>query len=363
MFTLTQAVSRVASRLNKNANDTAVYTRIKNHINDTCLEKWDGYAWSFRFRDFPLVLTAEVTSGTMTATNGSQTVTASGTPFDSSVHRGQWITFTGDTVQSWYRIVTVNSTSSVTIQPAYQGTSGGSKLYRLATTDYILATEITDVGSLTVTYNGVPLRVRHQNNILNTFQQSMATGTPQIVTVLNQDQRGSSYSTGTVSGTINTPTLTGVGTTWLSNIQPGDEIVITGDTNTYRVFNVDSDTSITLYNNLAIAPSAAAYTATRQFGKVLRLDPSPDKAYVCFIKGLRAYSPLVNTADTNEMLVRYPFAVIEGAIWREAGASPDPREDSLYMKSEKMWMTAQGEDEALFGQQNNTPIYDPRQGR
>jgi hypothetical protein len=81
MFTLTQAISRVASRLNKNANDTTVKARLKNHINDVCLEKWHGYAWSFRFREYPLVLSPRVTSGTMTATNGSQTLTASGTPF------------------------------------------------------------------------------------------------------------------------------------------------------------------------------------------------------------------------------------------------------------------------------------------
>ena len=54
--------------------------------------------------------------------------------------------------------------------------------------------------------------------------------------------------------------------------------------------------------------------------------------------------------------------MIEGAVWREAGSSPDPREDGLYMRSERMWNIAMGEDEQMFPKENYEPIYDPRQG-
>lgn len=360
MMTLTTAVSRVASRLNKSANDTTVYNRIKNHINDVCQEKWQAYAWSFRYREYPLVLTARVTSGTLTATNGSQTVTASGTPFDSSAHVGAWLRFTGDTAQAWYRVQTVNSSSSVTIAPAYQGTSGGSKAYELVKTDYTLATELGDAASINVTFNGHPLSLSHQLPMERCDFPPLGSGAPDYAYILNQDRTRRSYTTGTLSGTLNTTTLTGVGTAWLSNVKEGDWVVINGDTNVYYVYKVDSDTQITLYNNLVNTASGTTYAIYSQYAKTLRVHPASDIAYVVFVKGLRNYVPLVNTADTNELLDRYPAAVIEGAVWREASSSPDPREDSLYQKSELMWAKAQGEDEALFPAYNPHPIWNPR---
>lgn len=361
MLTLTTAVARVCSRLNKNANDSTVVARIKNHINDTCLEKWSSYAWSFRYRDYPLVLSPIVTSGTVTATNGSQTITATGTPFSTTLHPGAWIQMTADTTQAIYRVIAVPSTSTLTIEPAYQGTTGSSKSYRLCPTDYVLPSEVLDTAGLAVSYNGRPLPISHQLRSDIYYAPILSQGYPSSVVVFNSKVQSSRYSTGTVSGTVNTNTLTGVGTLWLSNIVPGDEIVISGDTNIYRVYSVTSDTSLTLYNALVAAPTTASYTASRQFGKVLRVTPCSDVNYVCFIKGLRSYAPLINNADTNELLNRFPHAVIEGAIWREAGSSPDPREDSLYMRSERLWEKATGEDEQIFPTDNQEPIYDSRQ--
>lgn len=360
MLTLTQGISRVCARLNKNSADTSVANRIKNHFNDAMQEKWHGFAWSFRWREYPLVTTAMVSSGTLTATNGSQSVTASGTPFDLILHKGAWLRFLQDSTSAWYRVVNVPTTGTLTIEPPYQGTSGSSKTYNLCKTDYLLPTEISDVARLKVTVDNRPLFPTHNLQSDGYFQPPLNVGYPYNWSLYNQDQVLTTYSTGTVSGTINTLTLTGSGTAWLANVQPGDEILISGDTTVYKVQLVNSDTTITLYNNLVIAPITASYTISRQYGKVLRVQPCPDQAYVCFVKGLRAYSPLVNNTDTNELMVRYPAAVLESVIWREASSSPDPREDSLYMKSEKLWATAQGEDEGLIAPGNPTPIWDPR---
>lgn len=361
MMTLTTMVTRICSRLNKNPNDSVVVARIKNHINDVCLEKWNGYAWSFRYRDYPLVLSPVVTTGTVTATNGSQTVTASGTPFSTTLHPGAWIQFTADTVQAIYRVLAVASTSSLTIEPAYQGTTGGSKAYRLCPTDYLLPSELLDTGNLAVSYNGRPLQLSHQLMVDSYQAPILSQGYPTNVTVYNQKVTTSTYSAGTATTAAASVTVTGTSTAWLANVKPGDEIVFTGDTATYQVYSVDSDTQLTLYNHVTALLSGVAYTITRQFGKVLRITPCSDVSYVCFLKGLRAYAPLVNNTDTNELLYRFPHAVLEGAVWREAGSSPDHREDSLYMKSEKMWGIAMGEDEQVMPKDNNEPIYDARQ--
>ncbi len=361
MLTFTQAVSRIASRLNKDANNSTVVARIKNHINDVCLEKWHGYAWSFRYRDYGITLSPRVTSGTMTATNGSQTITASGTPFIAGTHEGAWIRFTADTVQAWYRVASVTSTSVAIIEPAYQGTTASAKAYELCKTDYLLPSELSDIASLQVTFDGAIVRPSHQLMTDRAEFPPLASGSPSKIAVLNQSQALSTYTTGTASGSSGAVTLTGVGTSWLTNVAPGDEIVLNNDSNIYKVYSIESNTSLTLYNKLATAAATVTYTASRQFGKVLRVWPCSDNPYVCFVKGLRSYPALVNSSDTNEMLARYPHAVIEGGVWREAGSSPDPREDGLYMRSEMMWAKAQGEDEQLFPSKNSSPIWDPRQ--
>lgn len=360
MMTLTQIVTRVCNRLNKDTNNTTVIARIKNHINDACQEKWINYAWSFRWREYPLVLSPQVTSGTLTATNGSQTVTASGTPFIVGTHEGAWLRFMTDTFQSWYRVTKVVSTSSIIVEPAYQGTTGPLKTYQLCKTDYDLPLELSDLGRLKITYNGSPLQVQHQVQLDGFFQPPLSVGAPYACALYTQDFTSSTYTTGTVSGTINTTTLTGVGTAWLANIQPGDEIVINGDTNTYKVQSVQSDTSLTLYNKLLAAPSTSTYVMTRQYQFILRVQPCPDQSYVCFARGLRGYAPLINNADTNELILRFPFAVIESAVWREASSSPDSREDSLYQKSERMWAEAQADDTEILPQTNYAPIWNAR---
>lgn len=364
MMTLTNIITRVCSRLNKNVNDTTVTARITNHINDACQEKWLNYQWSFRWREYPIVLSPQVTdtssSSTLTATNGSPTVTSTGTPFLSARHVGQWLRFTTDSIQNWYRIITVNSTSSITVEPAYQGTSGGSKAFQLVVTDYDLPLDITDLGKLKITYSGAPLEVQHNMQMDGYFQPPLSAGYPYGVALYINDFTAATYSTGTLTSVVNTNTLTGSGTAWLSNVLPGDEIVLTGDTNTYRVQSVTSDTSLALYNKVTLSLAGVAYTVTRQYQQKIRVQPAPDQAYVCFAKGLRNYNPLINSADTNEFLLRFPYAVIEAAVWREASSSPDSREDSLYMKSEKLWAQAQSDDTEILPQTNYAPIFDAR---
>jgi hypothetical protein len=363
MMTFTNIVTRVCNRLNKNVNDTTVTARIKNEINDACQEKWHGYAWSFRWREYPLVLSPQVAGSTLTATNRSQTVTASDTPFLSAAHLGQWLRFTADSTQAWYRIIKVVSTSNVTIEPAYQGTTGSAKAYQLCPTDYDLPTDLSDLGRVKITIDSRPLEIQHQLMQDGYFQPPLSAGVPYGVSLYTEDFTKATYSTGTITGTSGTNTLTGASTAWLTSILPGDEISgITGDSNTYKVQSVQSDTALTLYNFLTTSPSTAAYTATRQFQCTIRFQPCPDKDYVSFAKGLRRYNPLVSDSDTNELLLRFPYAVIESAVWREASSSPDTREDSLYMKSEKLWTDAQGQDTEIMAQTNYQPIFDARFG-
>lgn len=57
------------------------------------------------------------------------------------------------------------------------------------------------------------------------------------------------YRTGTVSVTNGSNIVTGEGTSWLSNVEPGDLFTVVGHNFWYEVASVDSDTQLTLSAN------------------------------------------------------------------------------------------------------------------
>lgn len=72
----------------------------------------------------------DYTTGTLTVTNGNQTVTGSGTTFTTKMV-GQWLQVTDGSDGNWYRVSDFVSTTSLTLENYYQGTSGSSKSFRI----------------------------------------------------------------------------------------------------------------------------------------------------------------------------------------------------------------------------------------
>jgi len=72
----------------------------------------------------------DYTTGTLTVTNGSQTVTGASTVFTSKLI-GQWLQVTDGSDGNWYRVSDFVSTTVLTLENFYQGTSGSSKTFRI----------------------------------------------------------------------------------------------------------------------------------------------------------------------------------------------------------------------------------------
>jgi hypothetical protein len=339
--TLSELITRVSNRCNKTASTgSEAKTRITNWINLVCQEQWESYEWSFRTREYPIVLTAGTTSGTVTVANGSQTVTASGTPFLSTVHKGAFIRFTADAVNQWYRVQNVVSTSVLTIEPPYQGSQTSGAMYELKRVDYILPADIQEIRAITYgTLNNCPIILVSGLELMD-----LRIGTPDVAYLSTPDFRGSSY-TCTLSASINSHTVTGSGSAFLTNVQPGD--TLTDGVYTYVVYSVDTDTSLTLVNYTRAAIVSGSYTFTRELSRTLRIVPSSDDEYVVYVRGLRKYAPLVNDLDKNEMTGRFPMAIVESAVRLELASSPDSREGQAFQISEELWRKARAEDQTL----------------
>lgn len=73
---------------------------------------------------------ADFTTGTITVTNGSQTITHSATGFTQTMEN-QWFQTTDGTDENWYRISDFVSSSIMTLENYYQGPSGSGKSFRI----------------------------------------------------------------------------------------------------------------------------------------------------------------------------------------------------------------------------------------
>lgn len=69
-------------------------------------------------------------TGTVAVTNGSQTVTGTGTVFTANMV-GEWFQTTDGTDENWYRISAFVSGTVLTLENYYLGTSGSTKNFRL----------------------------------------------------------------------------------------------------------------------------------------------------------------------------------------------------------------------------------------
>lgn len=131
--------------------------------------------FNYNYRDRSLSV-EDYTAGTVTVTNGSQTVTGSGTTFTSAMaNRWLQITDTTNTGQGyWYRVISVESATSLTLETAYDGASGASLTYRIGE-----CPEFPDEGHIILAdgatadfYSGI----RHDINTATWFNNKFWTG-------------------------------------------------------------------------------------------------------------------------------------------------------------------------------------------
>ena len=89
----------------------------------------------------------DYTTGTATFTNNSQTVTGSGTTWGSWM-TGWWVQNTSSTAVSsgyWYRVASVGSTTSLTLETSYEQTTASTSTYRIGQVP-----EIPEEGQITL---------------------------------------------------------------------------------------------------------------------------------------------------------------------------------------------------------------------
>lgn len=115
----------------------------KQALNDILQEICQSSNFSWLYGDSSFITTAVYGTGTMTATEGSTTITGTGTTWTSGMV-GRKITCENAT----YIIATFVSTTEMTISTNYAGAGGGGLSYKIFQDEYSLASDCEDVLSV-----------------------------------------------------------------------------------------------------------------------------------------------------------------------------------------------------------------------
>ncbi|MCL4417644.1 MAG: hypothetical protein M1365_13280 [Actinobacteria bacterium] len=284
--------------------DVATRLKISNTIEKASVKTWVNLAYRdfqirsdfyWRKRQDTLQVIPFYETGTVAVTIDSRTVTGTSTVWTSAME-GRYIQFSGES--SFYKIAKVNSATSITLDQPYTDDTNSGITYKIYKRFYNL---ISDVDEVLQFYSEDDY---YEPLISQSFLPTFYKGTPTLFQKVGIDTTVVQYTTGTVSGTINTRTITGVGTSWIANVQKGDLFTPVGGS-TYNVLSVDSDTQLTLVQNLLATVTAVTYTIQRQDLTQIEFNTAPDETTQMHYDYLKKTFDMLNDNDEPEIPLQY----------------------------------------------------------
>ncbi len=229
---------------------------------------------------------AQPLPGTVALTNGSSTVTGTGTTFTTTLKVDQYLVFASDPTQTLYQINAINSDTSLTLSPNFAGTTTTSTTAALIVdpTAFNL-TVINLVGGTSESFPHLSLNSSLKNYIAAVVNDADngsqlvnvqvmgapstapsvtgVVGTALTISNVTNTLGGSTALSGTVALTNGSATVTGTGTTFTTALKVGQWLVFASDpTQTlYQVSAIRTDTNLTVASKFA-GSTTASTTAT-----------------------------------------------------------------------------------------------------
>lgn len=272
-----------------------------------------GGKWPSQYREGWLPLTPLISTGTVSVTLNSNVVTGVSTTWSSGTPAAtEGMKFLGPD-GAYYKIASVQSDTQLTLTEPYQSTSDSGKTYQIWQDEYVLFPEVLSMGGFLDYQLTSIMSEAWPRNMKDSFPVPISAEAPNVFTMIGRKNKAN-YATGTVTGTINTFTLTGVGTLWLANIEPGFEIVI--GSYTYHVRKVFSNTSLELYQQLVTSVAGVSYSAIGKNCVIIRFKAPTTQRIVHYWYSAKSYS-LVNDNDEDWVCEIYPEVINLGAVVKD----------------------------------------------
>jgi hypothetical protein len=287
------------------ANKARAIRRI-NQVRTDIASRFAG-RWQGLYREGWLGLVPVYSTGTVTVTLDSRTVTGSGTAFTSAMVGRKFL----GPDSAYYKIASVTSGTVLILTEPYQSATASGASYQIWKDEYVLYPEANSIidfvnyiepGQMIEDFN------RHSRMLA---PRATANETPKTFVIVGRQQTVGEYSTGTVTGTAGSRTLTGTTTAWLGNLYPGYELTI-GST-TYHVLKVNSDTSLELYQDITTSITTSAYSARGRNALVVRFLKPSSQTVVSYAYNAKVY-PLVDDDDEDWIAELYSHVLLDGVM-------------------------------------------------
>lgn len=330
--TLGTTVSAVASEVGLDPDRvTQDATNIKRWINDTRQEIYN----------LPLKLSAaefvgefagvaNVTAGTVTATQNQAEVTGSGTSWTSSMAGRYMQVSTGQ----WQRISYVTDTTHLTLESGWPGTGVTGGTYTIWKRYYFLPHKVGQVLTIFDMSNArLPLAFYEASEFYLKFGFGDTFSSPMAFTQFSSSELGYQYldarTFSSVTSTANSPILDFPSTAGLvTGVAPGDRILLSDGATSSTAFAVDrvyTDTKLALAEAVVAASVATASVTAFAMNRVaVQTFPGISNNNIYYFEAYKRGYDLINNQDLIEE-GWYP-AVKKGAIAKGCGYIRDPRE-------------------------------------
>ena len=313
--------SRIVTRVQ---NITATGSRKTDLVKDsiqTGLYEATAQDLPYLSTDGALELVAPVTTGTVAITNGDKTVTGTGTTFTLAMV-GRKIRIAGD--NTFYRIASFTSTTSIELENNFLEDTVTTATFSIFKDEYRLPPDLDKYKVLRQVSQQTSL-IDIEPTAFDIFEPSPTSeGSPNF-SILHGTKLDTD-STGTVAGNAASSTITGTSTTWLTLEGFGRGSIITVETNTFTVKSIESDTSLTIYENIGITFTGQTPTIILD-NLIIQLFSIPDDDELIPFKYQRIAYPLVDDQDIPDLPDQWHHILITaGTIW--AWATKDKTEAS-----------------------------------
>jgi len=288
--------------------------QIKSYIN-TAQEIVYSQKMEWMKKQGYISILASYSTGTLTATNKSKTLTGSGTTFTRDMV-GQKIIITDDTDGNVvYRIKSFTSSTSLTLETAYIHTGGAGLSYEIYYDTYTLPLDFQGIEKM----KDVEILETYFNDDDYLLSSSTTSNVPSEAIILGVKD-SSYYETGTVSITIALTAVTGVGTAFDSTMVER-YIQIGNYGKLYEITEVGGATSITIGKGFGGATVS---------GGTFKIDPP----------GL--YQIRFHSAPDTAKLVPYTYWTKAVRLQDNGDISPIPSESVLSLGA--IWLWYKNED-------------------
>lgn len=283
---------------------------IKKSINIALNRVAEYFEWPFYIVNTGVITTAApYNTGTCTVVNSSATITGSSTVWTSAM-AGRKFRFNND--QAYYRIKSVESVTSLTLTAPYQGsTNSTGATYSIYKDEYRLASDVDTYKTIVQIQNAIAMFSTPPARFDKFFPTPYSYAHPTLE--IMEGTQLDTYTTGTVTVTANSSTITGTATSWASVEGLGRMSQITVGTNVYTIKSVNSDTSLTIYETPTTTATASTYTITLN-NLLVQVFPIPAQVENLYYRYFRQPTPLVNSYDIPDLPVQWQYLLIYGSL-------------------------------------------------